>query len=138
MILEDNRYHVFSRRAFLLGTAKLGLFGVLYGKLYRLQSHEALKYREIAEENRVNVQLIAPLRGRIVDRRGQILAQNEQQYRLMLLPEKIDKLEETIDLLSQHFSISAKEKKALLRQARRNPKFVPLVFKKKVTSYKIK
>ena len=94
MILEDNRYHVFSRRAFLLGTAKLGLFGVLYGKLYRLQSHEALKYREIAEENRVNVQLIAPLRGRIVDRRGQILAQNEQQYRLMLLPEKIDKIEE--------------------------------------------
>jgi penicillin-binding protein 2 len=133
MILEDNRYHVFSRRAFLLGTAKLGLFGVLYGQLYRLQAHEAVKYREIAEENRVNGQLISPLRGRIVDRHGKILAQNEQQYRLMLLPEKIEKFEETIDLLSQHFAIGVKEKKALLRQASRNPKFVPLVFKKKVT-----
>ena len=133
MILEDNRYHVFSRRTFLLGTAKLGLFGVLYGKLYRLQSHESLKYREIAEENRVNVQLISPLRGRIVDRRGKMLAQNEQQYRLILLPEKIENIEESINVLSKHFPISAKEKKALLRQARRNPKFVPLVFKKKVT-----
>ncbi|MFM7622406.1 MAG: penicillin-binding transpeptidase domain-containing protein, partial [Alphaproteobacteria bacterium] len=133
MILEDNRYQVFSRRAFLLGTAKLGLFGVLYGQLYRLQSNESMKYREIAEENRVNVQLISPLRGRILDRNGKMLAQNEQQYRLMLLPENIKNLEETIDLLSQNFPISTKEKKTLLRQARRNPKFVPLVFKKKVS-----
>ncbi len=133
MILEDNRYQVFSRRAFLLGTVKLGFFGVLYGQLYRLQAHEAPKYKEIAEDNRVNVQLLSPLRGRIVDRNGQILAHNEQQYRLMLMPEHIENLETVIDLLSQHFPITAKEKKTLLRQARRNPKFVPLLFKKKVS-----
>jgi penicillin-binding protein 2 len=66
---EDNeRYRAFTRRALVVGGAQATLFAVLAGRMYYLQVIEAERYATLAEDNRINLRLLPPPRGRIVDR----------------------------------------------------------------------
>ena len=65
------------------------LFGVLASRMYYLQIVEGHKYATLAENNRINLQLLAPSRGLILDRSGLKLSVNEQNFRLELVPEQV-------------------------------------------------
>ena len=73
---DNVRFKTFSRRAAILGGAQLLVFGGLASRMYYLQVLKSSEYQMLAEENRVNMRLLAPLRGEIVDRFGQVLASN--------------------------------------------------------------
>ena len=49
--------------------------------MYQLQILEKDRYTVLAEENRINLRLLAPPRGRILDRFGVALADNRRNYR---------------------------------------------------------
>ena len=49
---------------------------------------EAERYATLAEDNRINLRLLPPPRGRIVDRFGVPLAVNQQNYRVVLVREQ--------------------------------------------------
>ena len=55
---DNDRYQAFTRRAALLFGAKLALFSGLAGRMYYLQVIEADRYRMLAEDNRINQQVI--------------------------------------------------------------------------------
>ncbi|MGE3623752.1 MAG: penicillin-binding protein 2 [Bdellovibrionales bacterium] len=112
---DSERARLFTRRAVLLGAAQCGLFSLLAGRLYYLQIVEGGKYRTLAEENRINVRLIAPPRGRILDRSGRPLAVNEQNYRVVLLPEQIANLNDLLDRLSGYIQITEADRKRIAR-----------------------
>ena len=76
-----------TRRAVLLGTAQLGLMGVLGWRMKQLQIDQAEEFRLLAEENRINMRLIPPPRGMIFDRNGVPLATNEPVYRIVIVRE---------------------------------------------------
>src|SRR3546814_18640395 len=68
---EDNeRQRSFSRRALLLGGAQSLLLAGLAGRMYYLQVVEAARYQTLAEDNRINLRLLPPPPGRILDRFG--------------------------------------------------------------------
>ena len=71
---EQVRYRSFTRRATMLSLGGFGVFSLLFGRLYQLQVLNADQYRMKAEENRMKMRLVPPLRGRIVDRFGVELA----------------------------------------------------------------
>ncbi len=48
-----------------------------------MQVEQADEFRLLAEENRINVRLIPPARGPIPDRKGTLIAGNEQNYRIV-------------------------------------------------------
>ena len=73
---ESDRLRAFSRRAALLGAGKLGLFGLLAGRLHYIQAVDADRYALLADENRINQRLLPPARGRITDRHGVTVATN--------------------------------------------------------------
>ena len=54
----------------LLAGGKAILLTALCGRLYYLQVVEADRYATLADENRINLRLLAPPRGRIIDRFG--------------------------------------------------------------------
>ncbi|NQU60368.1 MAG: penicillin-binding protein 2, partial [Rhodospirillales bacterium] len=68
MLLDSERHKLFSRRAALIGGGKAILLSALAGRMYYLQVIEAERYRTLAEENRINLRLLAPPRGHILDR----------------------------------------------------------------------
>ena len=83
------RQRLFTRRAAVLGGVKVVLLSTLFGRLYYLQVMESDRYTMLAEENRINVRLLAPPRGLIVDRNGTPLVKNRQDYRAMVVEPRV-------------------------------------------------
>lgn len=67
---RESRARVFSHRAAVLAGGQLALFGLLIGRLYQLQVVDRERHATLAEDNRIASQIMAPPRGRIVDRLG--------------------------------------------------------------------
>ncbi len=80
--IQDKR--LLNRRAFMLGGLQLGISSVLIGRLWQLQTVKADTYKTLAEDNRINLQLIIPERGLIKDRFDKPLAENRVNYQLMM------------------------------------------------------
>ena len=122
---DSERQKLFSRRAAILIGGKAVLLSVLAARMYYLQVVEADRYRTLAEENRINLRLLPPPRGRIVDRFGVPMADNQQNYRVLLNARETKDVEETLDVLSQILPIGPGERRRILRELHRNRSFVP-------------
>ena len=126
MQLEKLRFKAFGRRAAVLAIAKLVLLGGLCGRLYYLQVVESKRYKMLADENRINLRLLAPPRGHIVDRFGTPLAVNIQNYRVVMVPEQALNVEETLKRLNTIVEISEYDRRNVLRETRRRRAFMPI------------
>ncbi|MBN9496172.1 MAG: penicillin-binding protein 2 [Alphaproteobacteria bacterium] len=123
------RSKLFTRRLALLAGGKMALFGVLIGRMYYLQVVEADKYRTMADDNRINLRLLAPPRGRIVDRYGRVVAENQLNYRVVVVAEQTGSVAATLDALSEIVPISETERRRILREVSRKRRFLPVTVK---------
>ena len=76
-----------TRRGLVLTGVQLGFMGLLGLRMRQMQIEEAEEYRLLAEENRINMRLIPPSRGVIFDRNGVPIADNTQNYRIVIVRE---------------------------------------------------
>ncbi|MBX7146850.1 MAG: penicillin-binding protein 2 [Alphaproteobacteria bacterium] len=98
MILQDqNRVKIFSRRTSLLLGGKALLLSFLAGRMYYLQVIQAKRFELIADENRIDIQPLVPMRGKILDRFGIPLANNEQSFHLYVVDNKDGNVENLLD-----------------------------------------
>ncbi len=67
------------------------------------------RYRMEAESNRVNLTLIPPRRGWILDRNGSPLASNRADFRVDIIPERLVDREATVSLLAELLGFSPLE-----------------------------
>jgi penicillin-binding protein 2 len=123
---EGDRLRVFSRRAVLLGAAQLGLFATLAGRLYYLQVVDADQYALLADENRINHRLLPPARGRIFDRHGATLAQNDPTYRVYVTREQAGDVRATLDRLARLILLPEERIALVLADVARRRPFVPI------------
>ncbi len=130
---DQDRQRLFTRRMVLLAGGKTLLLSALVGRMYYLQVIEADKYKTLAEENRINLKLLPPLRGDIVDRRGVPIADNRQNYRVVLVREQAGDVEQTLDRLGQVVPVTDSDKRRILREVRRKRSFVPVTVRENLT-----
>ncbi|MCB9959127.1 MAG: penicillin-binding protein 2 [Rhodospirillaceae bacterium] len=123
---DVERFRCLTRRTLVLGGLQLGLFGVLGARMYVLQVSERERYAMLAEENRINVRLIAPSRGTIVDRTGEPLAVNDQNFRVVMVAEQSGDVDTTLARLSDIVDLSDADIRRVLRDVERRPAFVPV------------
>ena len=123
---EMDRAKAFSRRALLLAGGQAAFLTLLAGRLYYLQVVEADQYKLLAEENRINMRLLPPPRGRILDRFGVELANSQRNYRVVLVPEDTASVEETLAALGRLIALDERDRHRVLRETRRNRPFVPV------------
>ena len=112
MSRDGDRQRVFTRRALLMAGGQSVLLSILAGRLYYLQVVEASHYATLADDNRINLRLLPPPRGRINDRLGRPLAVNRQNYRVVLVAEQIGNVEELLDSLAQVIPVSERRSPA--------------------------
>ena len=74
----------FERRTFVLGAIQGGIGLLLAARMGYIAVAENEKYEMEAESNRVNLSLIPPRRGWILDRNGAPLASNRADFRVDL------------------------------------------------------
>lgn len=99
--------HEFERRSFLVSAGMGGIGVLLAARLGYLAIAENEKYRTESESNRVNLTLIPPRRGWILDRNGAPLASNRADFRVDIIPERLKNPEKTVDELGKVLGLDA-------------------------------
>ena len=89
----------FDRRSFFIGTMQGGVGLLLAARMGWIAVVESEKYTLQAESNRVNLSLIPPRRGWLLDRKGMPLASNKTDFRVDIVPDRIVDREATVSLL---------------------------------------
>jgi len=123
---DSDRTRLFNRRAAVLGGGQALMISALVGRMYYLQVIEADRYRMLAEENRINLRLLPPPRGRILDRFGEPLAVNRQNFRVLLVSEQTQDVSATLDALSEVIELSEYDRQRVQKEVRRRRSFVPV------------
>ena len=77
----------------------LVMIGLLY-RYFSLQVIQNEEYRAQSDRNRIAVRTVAPTRGVIVDRSGNLLAVNQPSFTLAITPERAEDLDNVLTTLS--------------------------------------
>ncbi|MFN4058085.1 MAG: penicillin-binding protein 2 [Roseinatronobacter sp.] len=115
-----------SRRAAVLGGAQLAFAGLLTWRLNDMQLRQSEQFRLLAEENRINLRLLPPTRGLILDRNGVMLAGNEQNYRVVIKRDDAGDVEMVLDRLGQLIPLTPEMLERVRRDMARHRAFVPI------------
>ena len=115
-----------TRRSLFMGGCMAATMAVLGARMRFLGVEQADQYQLLAEENRINMQLIPPARGLILDRNGKLIAGNEQNYRVVITKEGAGDVQAVLNRLSHLIPMTAKDMARVLRELDRNAPFVPI------------
>lgn len=96
---HQKEVRIFKIRLGVMAFIMLCLFGLLMFRYYNLQIVNYLEYATQSEHNRVHVEPIAPTRGIIYDRNGEVIADNHASFTLSLVVNKGMDIEATINVL---------------------------------------
>jgi penicillin-binding protein 2 len=130
MSSEATRALGFSRRALLLGGG-MGLVGVtLAARMAYLSIFQGAQYKLASEENRVQLRLIPPRRGWIVDRNGKPLALNKPDYRLELVPDQIGDLDTAMARLVTLLGLTFEDELRIRADIAIQPGYMPVEVKR--------
>ena len=105
-VSEAQSQFSYTRRSFVLGGAQLGLGVLLAARMTWISVFENEHYALLAESNRVNLSLIPPRRGWIVDRGGKPLALNRTVFRVDIIPDRLADKDATLDALTKILSLT--------------------------------
>ena len=130
---ETKKTGVFTRRALLIAGAQVTALGALGAKLYQVQVLEGDRYATLAEENRISARLIAPPRGRVLDRFGEILGGNRLNWRALLVAEQTDDAGTTLDNFSRILPLADHERARIEREIHRHRRFIPIMVREFLT-----
>ncbi|MBO0749578.1 MAG: penicillin-binding protein 2 [Porphyrobacter sp.] len=89
----------FDRRTFVIGAVQGGVGLLLAARMGYIAVAENEKYTMESESNRVNLALIPPRRGWILDRNGIPLASNRAEFRVDIIPVRLQDPEREIALV---------------------------------------
>lgn len=126
---EIKRTNVFTRRALLIGGAQVAALGALAAKLYQVQIIEGARYATLADSNRVSARLIAPPRGRLLDRTGTPVAGNKLNWRALLIAEQTRDVAATLENFSRIVPLADHERARIERDLHRHRRFIPITLR---------
>ena len=112
-LTSNSLKHTFDRRSFVIGGVQGGIGLLLAARMGYIAVAENEKYTLEAESNRVNLTLIPPRRGWILDRNGSPLASNRADFRVDIIPERLHDADRTVELLGELLEFNEVEKQDL-------------------------
>jgi len=94
--------------------------------MYQLQILDSDQYQLMADQNRIALRLISPLRGRILDRWGEELATNRLSYRVSIIEEQTTDTLQTLLRLGQLIPITDDRIQRVLKHTKQSRSFLPV------------
>ncbi|MGB0458567.1 MAG: penicillin-binding protein 2 [Porticoccaceae bacterium] len=124
---------VFSMRVMLSLCIVLGLTSIVLFRYFDLQINRHLDYVTNSNKNRIHIRSVAPTRGLIFDRHGQLLADNRPAFTLNIIPESAKDTDQLIARLETLLSISEKDIARFKRREKHSKGFAPVPLKYNLT-----
>jgi len=123
----------FTRRALVLFGSQLGLAGILGSRMYQLQVVESGHYAERAERSRIRPRLIPPTRGEIFSRDGTPLAENRQNYRVVMVREQTEDIKLSLQKLGTLIDLKPERQEELYEKIRKSSPFAHVLVAENLT-----
>ena len=105
----------FSRRMLLAGGAQAVVGSLLIGRLGWLSVAENEHYQLLSESNRVQLIIVPPRRGWVIDRHGKSIAINRSDFRVDIIPEQLENAEETLSTLTKLLDLNVDDVDRILK-----------------------
>jgi penicillin-binding protein 2 len=116
----------FSRRMLLVGGAQAAVGGLLIGRLGWLAVAENEKYQLMSENNRVQLIVVPPRRGWLIDRYGKPIAINRSDFRVDLIPQQLEDPEQTLKTLAQLLKLDSDALDRIVKDLKQGHGFQPV------------
>ena len=116
----------FDRRSVVVGGVQGGIAVLLAARMGYIALFENERYRTLSESNRVNLSLIPPRRGWILDRHGVPLATNRTDFRVDLVPERLVDADRTLQELGTILKLTPVQLQDLSDKIHRSRGFQPV------------
>ncbi|MGH8454500.1 MAG: penicillin-binding transpeptidase domain-containing protein, partial [Nevskiales bacterium] len=115
--------NLFVARAIVAVVIMLLMVLALVSRLAYLQLFKHDYFTIRSDDNRMRVEIVAPVRGLIYDRNGVLLADNLPSYRLELVPEQVGDIDATLARLARLIEIRAIDLERFRGRLKREPRF---------------
>lgn len=120
----------FEKRKIMIA-AFITMIALIYlSRLFYLQVIDE-QYKQFAEKNILQKQILFPARGLIYDRNGQIVVSNETVYDVMVLPSQVKDIDTAV--FCELLDISVEEYERSLAKATNYSRYKPSIFLKKLS-----
>lgn len=129
----NERQGSFLRRTFVFGGLTALGVTALVGRLAQLQVVQAQEYATLSSQNQFNFRLVPPPRGLIKDRNGVVIAGNRPSFRVLVIRDETNDLDQTLDLLGRLLPDTLERRRAIIREVNASPKFNPVPVKSDLT-----
>lgn len=129
---------LFRFRAYFMLVVVVLMFMALLARMAYLQIQLHEKYTALSENNRIQTWPIAPTRGLIFDRNGELLAENVPSYSLTLVSERVPDLDSTLDFIDQLIGLTEQDYDQIHKrlEQRRRP-YEPIIIRQRLTEEEI-
>lgn len=119
--------HTFDRRSALFLTTGAVLTSVLVLRMLQMQVFNYRDYKKKSENNSFRIQINMPERGKILSREGIPISHDAPIYRIYVVPEETDNLDELLNTLTADLKLREKTLKRIWAQIRKQQKFQPVL-----------
>ena len=126
---NTEKKRILSKRLFFVVTFCVAVFFVLFLRLYYLQVYQAGKYKTLSDENRISTRFLLSPRGTIFDRKGEIIAKNEQDFQAVMVAEQTPDIQGTLNKFAEIIGLSAEEKQKIEQAVAKRRRFIPIKLK---------
>ena len=116
----------FSRRMLVFGGAQAAVGAALVGRLGWLAVAQNEKYQLMSENNRVQLIVVPPRRGWLVDRNGKPIAINRSDFRVDIIPQQLKDPEETLKTLAKLLRLDSDQIDRILKDLKQGHGFQPV------------
>ncbi|MCL6697386.1 penicillin-binding protein 2 [Sphingomonas sp. NSE70-1] len=116
----------FSRRMMLVGGAQAALGGALIARLGYLSIAQNEHYQLLSESNRVQLIIVPPRRGWIVDRAGKPIAINRSDFRVDIIPEQLERPTDTLRTLTQSLKLGPDDVDRIIKEIKASRGYQPV------------
>jgi penicillin-binding protein 2 len=132
-ITEAWRGLTFTRRALVVGGAQAAVGVALAARMAYISVIDNDRYVLESESNRVNLTLIPPRRGWIVDRSGKALANNRVSLRIDIIPDRLHNKEMVLGQLQTLLRLDGDTMERINRDLKAASGFQPVAIKEDMT-----
>jgi penicillin-binding protein 2 len=116
----------FSRRMMVFGAGEAAIGALLVGRLGWLSVAENEHYSLLSESNRVQLIVVPPRRGWLVDRNGIPIAINRSDFRVDLVPQQLEEPEQTLKTVAKLLDLDTDEMDRILHDLKQSRGFQPV------------
>lgn len=124
---DSKKLNVVTRRSLMIGIGKISVFVALLGRMFYLQVIKRDEYKNLADHNSIRLSVVAPVRGKIIDRNKLVLASNAQSYKIMFDKNLGSKnYESIVKFLSELLELSEEESDSIEEKILESPRNVAI------------